>query len=102
MAQNYALYVEGNAYFTGNVKGRGEPIEDDDLTNKGYVLYTIEEETKPLLRPAEVEDVPGETHIVIADKLSTDAGSVSRPIYIEEGLPKPCSDILNVSISGAA
>ena len=37
-----------------------------------------------------------------SEKLKTNAGSATKPIYFGEGIPKQCNDILDVSITGDA
>lgn len=41
-------------------------------------------------------------HAWNADKLNTDAGSSTRPVYFDNGVPVQCSSTLSVSISGSA
>ena len=42
------------------------------------------------------------TNATTAAKLGTNAGSTTKPVYFGDGIPKQCSDTLDVSISGNA
>ena len=69
---------------------------------KEGVPVSTEYDLHTLIRPHEPVQIPNVTNLIIADKLSTDRGTASHPIYIKDGLPELCSNTLSVNISGNA
>lgn len=91
------LYIAGNAYAngsnripttgnsTGTVGSATVPVYSDNGVLKTITSYSGNAATA-----------------TIASKLSTNAGSSTRPVYFSGGVPIQCSDTLGVNISGNA
>lgn len=91
------LYVAGNAYAnggnripttgntTGTIGSATVPVYSDNGVLKTITSYSGNAATA-----------------TVASKLSTNAGSSTRPVYFSGGVPIQCSDTLGVNISGNA
>lgn len=91
------LYVAGNAYANGSKR----------IPTTGNTTGTIGSATVPVYSDngvlKTITSYSGNAATAtVASKLSTNAGSSTRPIYFSGGVPVQCSDTLGVNISGNA
>lgn len=91
------LYVAGNAYANGSKR----------IPTTGNASGTIGSATVPVYSDngvlKTITSYSGNAATAtVASKLSTNAGSSTRPVYFSGGVPIQCSDTLGVNISGNA